>query len=318
MNYASDQETGQLPRIPLIVGPTASGKTDLAVRLAARLQSGVISCDSVQIYKGLDILSAKPTPDTLAAVKHHCVGILSPTEKWNAAVYSDYARKIIDGYLKENLIPVVSGGTPLWIKALVHGLIDSPEISPEVDRKVDEDYETHGLLFCYDLLSAMDPETAESLHPNDTQRILRALKVVTGSKIGIREYQRRHRFDFNYFESVYVCIDTERQELYRRINERTDTMFQEGAIDEVQALLASGVPADCPAFTSIGYRDVVRYLKKEMKLEDVIVNTARSTRHYAKRQITWYKKYKNIIRLDPQESTDGHVDRIVSALKLKV
>jgi tRNA dimethylallyltransferase len=273
-------------RIVAIVGPTASGKTDLAVRVAERLGAEIVSVDSVQIYRGFDIGSGKPSAEEIARAPHHLVGALDPLDPVDAARFAEMARAAIKGIRGRGKRVVVCGGTFLWTKALLFGLAEAPAGHPEIRARHRELAQAKGRAALHEELARVDPEGAARLHPNDVVRVSRALEVfeMTGTSIGA--WQRAHAFAHAKYDARIVALRRTADDLGARIDRRVRAMLDTGWIDEVKGLLAQGY-GEARAMGSVGYREVRAFLAGEIPEEDLARRIVRSTRIFARRQRTW-------------------------------
>lgn len=288
-------------KLLIICGPTASGKTKLAVDCALKLNSEVISADSQLIYKGLNIGTAKPTAEEMRGVKHHLIDIISPNLSFSVSDYVNAAEPIIERLLSEEKVPVICGGTGFYINSL---LFDFSYGNAAANEKVRDKYnkllEENGKEYIYGMLKEVDPESAEKLHINDTKRIIRALEIyeVGGKKKSDLADGLNPKRDY-----LAVAVNYPREELYERINSRVDDMFNCGLLDEVKKLLNEGIDEKSQCMQAIGYKEVLECYKNgdnDSTMRDII---KQNTRHYAKRQVTFFKKLKNIVWLEPKDAT---------------
>jgi tRNA dimethylallyltransferase len=289
------------PKIVIICGPTGVGKTAVAVELAQHFNGQIIGADSMQIYKHMDIGTAKPTAEEQAQVTHHMIDIIAPDESFDAAQYAEGARKIINELEQQFILPFVVGGTGLYIKALLHGLFDNHVSEPQIRAKLKAEAETHGLDYLRRRLFQLDPDTAKRLHPNDTYRIMRALEVVEASGKAISELHRKHDFAEQPFNALKIGLNMERALLYERINQRVDAMLSAGFRAEVKKLLKRGYTADLKAMTSIGYRHMVDTIQGRLSPAECARTLKRDHRRYAKRQLTWFNADSEIIWKTPDQ-----------------
>jgi len=287
------------PKIVIICGPTGIGKTAVAVVLAQHFNGQIIGADSMQVYKYMDIGSAKPTIEEQARVVHHMVDIVDPNESFDAAQFSERGRAKIFELSRQNIMPFVVGGTGLYIKTLLYGLFNADVSDPGVREKIKAQADTQGVEFLYERLSGLDPDTAKRLHPNDTYRILRALEVVESTGQSISKHHKNHGFLEQPFESLKVGLSMDRAVLYERINTRVDAMIAAGFLDEVKALLAKGYSLDHKCMQSIGYRHLVDYIEGRLGWEECVRTLKRDHRRYAKRQLTWFGADPEIIWKTP-------------------
>jgi tRNA dimethylallyltransferase len=296
-------------KIKLLVlsGPTGSGKSELAVRLAERIDGEIVNADSMQVYRGMDIGTAKPPAEALARVPHHLLNIVSPDENFTASDFRREAAAAIADIDRRGRKAIVVGGTGLYIRALLEGLVDSPTGDPEL-RLQFADVTGEELLR---RLFLVDPETASRLHPNDRVRIIRALEVFSQTGRPISAFRSEHAFSGTYYDTLKMAIRVERQELYRRIDCRVEQMLQDGLVDEVRSLLASGYSREFKAMRSIGYKEVAAYLEGETALDEAVTLIKRDTRRYAKRQMTWFGKENDIYWLEYPESFATILEHVI-------
>ena len=281
-------------KLVIIVGPTASGKSKTAVFLAQKLNGEIISADSIQVYRGFDIGSAKPAPETLRIAKHHLIDVADAGDDFSMGDFVRMAEKIIDGIWEREKIPIVAGGTGLYIRGLLKGVFDAPKRDEEYRGSLREIAEQKGVSYLHDILTEIDPEAAKKIMRNDSQRIFRALELSHKTKRTMSELIREDGFGRDRYESIKIGVNLERGKLYEKIDARVDEFFRNGLIDEVRSLLASGVDAECNAFKAVGYREVVSFLSGEIDRDTMISLVKRNTRRYAKRQMTWFRKEEGI------------------------
>jgi len=286
----------------LIVGPTASGKSELAVRLAERFDGEIINADSMQVYRGMDIGTAKPDLITRQLVPHHLLDLVDPIEPFSAASFQSAASSAIDDITRRGRRVFVVGGTGLYIKALLQGLVDSPSGAGEVRRELEELARKVGKEEMLRLLAQVDPESAARLHPNDLVRIIRALEVFRLTGRTISADRSAHGFGESRYRVLKLGINVDRQKLYERIDSRVDQMIDQGLEDEVRALLARGFTRDLKSLRSIGYKEFCACLAGECDRTEAIRLIKRDTRHYAKRQLTWFNRDKEIYWVEYPES----------------
>jgi len=298
----------------VIVGPTAVGKTELAIKVAKKVDGEIISADSMQVYRGLDIGTAKPTEEEREGIPHHLLDVVDPSEEFSVADYQKMVEKVLADLANRDKTPILTGGTGLYIQAVLQGFIFSPEgKDPELRARLEETAEIQGNKALHAQLAEVDPETAQRLHPNDRRRIIRALEVFysTGQPLSYHlkmqgERGPRHR-------SVKFGLIRSRARLYERINARVDLMMQAGLLDEVKALVQQGLSDDATAMQALGYKELVGYLRGEYDLEEAVRLLKRDTRRYAKRQLTWFRRDREIIWLDLDRLTISEaVHKIVS------
>ena len=277
-------------RLVVLIGPTAVGKTALSLALARRLDAEIISGDSMLFYRGFDIGTAKPTKEERAAVPHHFIDILAPEASFNVMDFQRLAREEIGRIAARGRLPLVVGGTGLYIKSLLEGYVFNETSGDCAYReKLERLAQEKGKAFVHGLLQEADPEAAARLHVNDFRRVVRALEVASLGNEHISEQREAAGGELAY-DAYVIGLRRERQALYARIEERVDAMLEAGLADEVRSLLAEGVPRDCPAMKGIGYREMLAYLAGSMDLPLAAAEIKKATRHFAKRQLTWFRK----------------------------
>ncbi len=270
------------------MGPTALGKSFLAIRLARRFQGEIISSDSVQVYRGLDIGSGKPSLEQRRQTSHHLIDILDPDQTYSAALFRQQADVIIHDLHKRKTPIIVVGGTGLYLKVLTRGLFHGPGSNAGLRWSLHERAKTKGTHELHQELHKLDPEAALRIHPQDTLRIIRAIEVFYQTNMPISKFQREHDFQEKPYEVFKVGLICDREEIYRRIETRTDEMIQTGWLEEVRSLLSQGHPPELKSLQSLGYKQIVSYLTGKITFPDAIHFIKRDTRRYAKRQITWF------------------------------
>ena len=293
----------------VICGATASGKTSLAVSCAGKLNTEIVSADSMLVYRGLDVGTAKPTEEERRGVIHHLIDVVSPTQAFSVSDYEKTALPIVETLFKQGKTPIICGGTGFYINSLLYkSQFGGVGANAEIRRKYEEIYEAKGNAYLHGLLREKDPESAEKLHENDVKRVIRALEIyeITGKKKSLQSDTLTPRFDF-----VAVSIDYPRETLYQRINLRVDEMFKNGLLDEVQALIDAGVSIHAQCMQGIGYKEVVEGLQNGWSVEEMKELIKKNTRNYAKRQITFFKRMQNHIRLAPNEATTENVLKLL-------
>ncbi len=287
------------PNVIVICGPTALGKTSIAIDLARTFKGEIVGADSMQIYRHMNIGTAKPTPDEQSIVPHHMIDIVDPNEPFDARQFAIMAHEKIMDLHARRVSPFVIGGTGLYIKALLHGLFEAMPADPDVRTRLKQEAEIHGTDFLHKRLSQLDSATAKRIHPNDTYRILRALEVYELTGKTISELQREHSFTDKPFRVLKIGLYMEREIIYDRINRRVDAMIDSGLVDEVKGLLGMGYSADLKSMQSIGYRHMVDFIEGHSSWEEALRTLKRDTRRYAKRQLTWFKADSAIVWKEP-------------------
>lgn len=293
-----------------VVGPTASGKSALAMALAEAMGGEIVSVDSAQVFRGLDIGTAKPSAEEQRRVRHHLIDIIAPNEQWSAADYSRAADAAIADIRARGRTPILCGGTGLWLRALVHGIFEAPAIDPEVRSAVREAIERLGAPVLHAELASVDPEAAARIQPTDPQRIGRALEVYRQCGVPISRLQAEHGFREVRYSLVATGLHWPRERLAERIAERTQSMYAGGLVEEVRGALEGGLAPDAPGLSIIGYRDAVRHVLGQMDLEEAIRATETATRQYAKRQRNWFRGQSGIEWIEPGLETGDVLARL--------
>lgn len=289
-----------MTKIIAICGPTGIGKTGFAIAMARALNGEIIGADSMQIYKYMDIGTAKPEERERQLAVHHLVDFLDPADNFDAQRFTSLADQAIADISKRGRVSVVAGGTGLYIRALVHGLFRGKPACPATLDKLNQTLEEKGGQALYEQLTKCDPKAAEKIHPNDGFRIVRALEVFFTTGVPISQCRQAHDFKSDRYQSLIFGLHMDRKLLYDRINQRVDIMMSKGLLDEVKHLVAQGYSLELKSMQSIGYRHMGMYIKGEVGLEEAVRLLKRDTRRYAKRQFTWFKKEKDLIWIDTE------------------
>ena len=297
----------------ILVGPTAVGKTDLALHLAQALQGEIISADSRQLYKYMDIGTAKPSPEQRARVPHYLIDVILPDEYYSAGEYSRQGRKIISALLAGGKVPLVVGGSGLYIRALVDGFFDPVVYDPGVRQVLRRRLAVEGPHKLHEQLAAVDPEAALRIHRRDSQRIVRALEVFEITRQPLSALQRQSRKLRASFRPVFVGLKMAREELYRRIERRVDGMIQKGLVEEVRDLLAMGYDRSLNAMQTVGYKEISAFLAEEIDFDEAQRLVKQNSRRYAKRQMTWFSKDRRVtwFELKEGEETSPVLKRVI-------
>ena len=291
--------------IIILTGPTAVGKTALSIALAKAIDGEIISADSMQVYKQMDIGSAKITKDEMEGVPHHLVDVLDPQEGFDVCRFQSMAKEALAGIYERGRVPIVVGGTGFYIQALLYD-IDFTETEEDTAyrRELSELARTKGNHALHEMLKQVDPESAEAIHENNVKRVIRALEFYqeTGEKISAHnEQQRLHESPYQF---CYFVLTDDRKTLYERIDERVDLMLEQGLVAEVQALKEQGCRADMVSMKGLGYKEILAYPDGQISLEEAVYIIKRDTRHFAKRQLTWFRRERDVIWLDRQAYQD--------------
>jgi tRNA dimethylallyltransferase len=278
----------------IVLGPTAVGKSETAIHLAKRFRGEIVNCDSMQVYRGFDIGTDKVPLEKRGNIPHHLIGIIDPSVQFTAADFVRLAMKAVEDIQKRKRIPMISGGTGLYLQALLEGLFPEGEKIPSLRKGLERQAQRRGLEYLRKKLEEVDPCYARKIGKNDRIRIIRALEVFTSTKIPLSEHFSHTRSFVEDFHILKIGLKLERSMIYEKIEARVDRMFQKGLVEEVRHLLAEGVEEDAPPFRALGYAQVLKFLRGELSLEQAIELTKQETRHYAKRQMTWFRKMEGI------------------------
>jgi len=301
------------PKIVVIGGPTASGKSGMAVSLASSLSGEIVNADSMQVYRGMDIGTAKPTRQEQRGIPHHLLDIVRPDEPFNAAIYRSKALSAISDISSREKPCLVVGGTGLYIRALVSGLMEAPPSNAALREALTKECDANGPARLHDKLKGLDPHCAAAIHPNDRIRIIRALEIIETSNRLSSDLMKGHGFREPFLDALKICLKVDREVLYHRINERTEQMVDMGLLDETRDLLNQGYSPDLRPMQAIGYRHMVRHLMGEWSLEEAIHALKMDTRRYAKRQVTWFRGEPDVIWID-RDDRDMVLETITSFL----
>lgn len=303
--------------IIIVAGPTAAGKTKYAIEIAKKFNGEIVSSDSMQLYKFMDIGSAKPTEEEQAQVKHYLVDEIDPREKFSVAEYQKLAKAAIEEIFSKGKIPIISGGTGLYVNSLIYDMdFSAPPAGNEYREKLEKLAEQHGNEYVHKLLEEKDKESALRIHPNNLKKVIRALEVVDTSKEGIKSFEKSFIKTKDYSYKL-IGLSRDREELYDRVNLRVDLLMDMGLKDEIKNLLDMGLTADNISMKGIGYKEIIGYFDGEYDLEQAIYLVKRNTRHYAKRQLTWFRRYEDIkwFNISEYSSDDEAIKEIITWLK---
>ncbi|NLK86864.1 MAG: tRNA (adenosine(37)-N6)-dimethylallyltransferase MiaA [Clostridiaceae bacterium] len=289
----------------IIAGPTASGKTGLSIELAKLINGSIISADSMQIYRFMDIGTAKPDEKERSGIRHYLIDEVDPDENFSVARFRELALGYIEEIIREGRRPIIAGGTGLYINSLLYNINFSQTICDEELRdSLRREAQEKGNRYLYERLLAMDPVTASRIHENDVKRVIRAIEVHTHTNKPISEHEKMSRLEPAPYRYIVFGLNWDRERLYRRIEARVDKMMADGLVDEVRHLAEMGYDKGTTAMQAIGYKEVLRYLRGESTLEETVEILKRDTRRYAKRQLTWFRRIREINWIDMDESTD--------------
>lgn len=299
---------------PLIIltGPTAVGKTDLSIQLARQLNGAIISADSMQVYQYMDIGSAKIKPDEMQGIKHYLIDICLPDEEFNIVHFQKNAKKSIREIYADGKIPIITGGTGFYIQSVLYDIdFSSEDSSGEYRKQLEQLAEERGGQFLHDMLLKIDPESAAAIHANNRKRVIRALEFykLTGQRIS--EHNKKEREKKSPYNFAYFVLNDKRERLYERIEHRVDAMLKEGLVEEVRKLKDMGYTADMVSMQGLGYKELFPYLEGMCTLDEAVNVIKRDTRHFAKRQLTWFRQEKDVIWVDKDRFSYDN-DKILS------
>lgn len=292
---------------PLIVltGPTAVGKTGLSIRLAKALNGEIISADSMQVYRHMDIGSAKITKEEMAGIPHHLIDVLEPVEEFNVVIFQKMAKEALEGIYDRGRVPIVAGGTGFYIQALAYDIdFTETDEDPSLRRELEQTAKEKGAQYLHQMLREADPASAERIHANNIKRVIRAIEFYRQTGTKISEHNQEERRKQSPYDLFYYVLNMERQSLYERIDRRVDQMIRDGLIEEVRELAAMGCTRDMVSMQGLGYKEILDYLDGRSSLEEAVCLIKRDTRHFAKRQLTWFKRERDVRWLNLWEFGD--------------
>ena len=284
---------GSLPVLVVVLGPTASGKTSLALHLAGQLRGEIVSCDSVAVYREFEIGTAKPSPAERLRAPHHLIDIAGPTELVTAGDYARLARQAVRDITARGRLPIVAGGSGLYLRALLEGLFPGPPRSDELRTRLRERAAERGEAYLHKLLRRLDPAAARTIHANDVAKVVRALEVSISARAPMTGLWRQGRDPLHDFSILRIGLNPDREALYQRINQRAREMFSAGLVEETRTLSARYGLSARP-LSSLGYKQAMQYLRGELSLEQAIVAAQQGHRNYAKRQMTWFRREPDV------------------------
>lgn len=290
---------GSRLKLIIIAGPTASGKSSLAVDLANELSGEIVNADSMQVYRYMNIGTAKPQNEERMTVPHHLYDVVDPDEEFNASIYRSYAEPVIREVNKRDRLCFLVGGTGLYIKTLLGGLLECPPSKPELREELNLQYNEQGPEVLYKRLEKLDPIAAQNIHPNDRTRVVRSLEIIELTNKPVSRLVQKHDFQDNPYRSLKICLDVDREVLYKRINKRSSTMVDRGLIEETKKLLNMGYSPELKSMKSIGYRHAVSMIEGTWDRDIMIQQLQTDTRRYAKRQLTWFRGDPEMIWIGP-------------------
>ena len=311
----SDQDVALRPLVAL-VGPTAVGKSEVGVVLACALGTDLLTADSRQVYRGMDVATDKPTPDQRQAVSHRLIDLVEPDQRFNAGLHRQAAVREIERLYREHKLPLVVGGTGLYIRTLIRGLCEAPQGDLAVRAALSQEARRHDKGYLHQELAKVDPESAQWLHPNDEVKIIRALEVQRLLGQPLSEVHRRHRAAGPSWSPLILGLMRDREVLYRRIEQRVERLFASGVVEETKGLLARGYGRDLPSMKGLGYRQVAGFLAGDYDYEEAVRRLKQDTRHFAKRQMTWFRREPDIkwVTVDEMEKPASVADRLSACI----
>ena len=287
----------------ILAGPTAVGKSDISVKVAKALGGECISADSIQVYKGLNIGSGKITEEEMEGIPHHLLDILNPKEDYDASAFQRMAREKVEEIYRRERLPILVGGTGFYIQAMLRDIDFKEEDEAEKERlrsRLEKEMEVRGSTALHEELKQVDSVSAEEIHPHNRQRIMRALEYFYLHKSPISKHNREEKEKEALYDSLFLVLNRNREDLYEGINARVEKMFQDGLVSEVEAFYKKGYTEHSPGFKGIGYREIFPYLRGECSLSECKALIQQNSRHYAKRQLTWFKREKNTIFVEAE------------------
>ena len=304
-------------KLIILAGATAVGKSELSIKLAKKINGEIISADSMQVYKGLDIGTAKISADEMDGVKHYLIDVLEPNDDFNVFEFQKLAKDAMNEIYSKGKIPILVGGTGFYIQALLYDIdFSEEETSKEYRKELEEMAKEKGAEFLHEMLKEVDPNAASEIHPNNVKRVIRALEFYHDTGRMISEHNIEQRQKESPYDFTYIVLNRSRDVIYERINKRVDLMEKAGLIDEVKDLLSKGARKDSISMQGLGYKETIEFLDGLVSKEEAMENLKKNTRHFAKRQITWFKRENDAIWMNYEdyENVDAMVDEIVSLI----
>lgn len=289
-------------KLLILTGPTAVGKTSLSIRLAKEIGGEIISADSMQIYKHMDIGSAKIMPEEMEGVPHHLIDVLEPDEEFNVFCFQKMAKEAMEGIYRRGHIPIVAGGTGFYIQALLYDIdFTRQEDQGSIRQRLEDTAREKGSEFLHRQLEKVDPVSAAAIHPNNRKRLIRALEFYELSGTPISEHNQEQREKEAAYAHRYFVLNEDREQLYRKIDQRVDAMVEKGLVEEVRKLKEMGYQRELVSMQGLGYKEILAYLDGECTLEEAVFLIKRDTRHFAKRQLTWFRRERDVIWIDKKD-----------------
>ncbi len=302
-----------MDKLIVLTGPTAVGKTELSIKLANKINGEIISADSIQVYKNLDIGSAKITIEEMQNVKHYLVDVLNPTEDFNIYIFKEMAKKAIKEIQAKGKIPIIVGGTGFYIQSVIYDTSFSKEDNSIIREELEQIARIKGNEFLHNELKKIDKVSAEKIHPNNVKRIIRAIEYYKLNNRPISQHNEEESIKEAVFNTKYFVLNDKRELLYDRIDRRVDKMIELGLVDEVKSLMDSGLDSTYNSMQGIGYKEIIEYLDGKCTLDEAINNIKKNTRHFAKRQLTWFRREQNVNWIEKYQY-DYDDERILSKM----
>ncbi len=298
-----------MKNLVVITGPTAVGKTDISIKLAKEINGEIISADSIQVYKDLNIGSAKITEDEMDGVKHYLIDVLEPTDDFDIYTFKQMAEDAIEEIYAKGKVPIIVGGTGFYIQSVLYDVdFEETEVDMEYRKELEELAKINGNEYVHKMLEEVDPEYAAGIHPNNLKRVIRALEFYHENNIPLSEHNAEQKENESPYNFAYYVLNDDRDVLYDRINKRVDLMFEEGLVDEVKAL---GLDKTNQSMQGIGYKEVLEYLNDNLSLEETKELIKKNTRHFAKRQLTWFR-HEKVVQMIDYRDFDRDVNKVLA------
>ena len=307
-------------KLIILAGPTASGKTSVSIDFAKRIGGEIISADSMQVYRGMDVGTAKIKADEMQGVKHYLINVLDPTEDFNIVKFQDMVKYSIEEIKRNGHIPILVGGTGFYIQSVIYDIdFDTQDDNGDIRKALEEEYDKMGADFMYEKLKKIDSVSAENIHKNNKKRIIRAIEYFLINNAPISAHNESQRKKDSPYDFRFFVLNPPRDILYDRINQRVDKMVEEGLVEEVKSLKNAGLSIENISMQGIGYKEILEYLDGEITLDEAIDNIKQNTRHMAKRQVTWFKREKDVIYINPFEFENNEkiVDYMVEKIDME-
>ncbi|MDO5410229.1 MAG: tRNA (adenosine(37)-N6)-dimethylallyltransferase MiaA [Lachnospiraceae bacterium] len=304
---------------PLVIltGPTAAGKTALSIKLAKQIQGEIISADSMQVYRRMDIGSAKITSEEMEGVPHHLIDVLEPEEEFNVVVFQQLARRAMEEIYERNHIPIIVGGTGFYIQAILNDIaFTETENDGAYRQQLEQQAKEGGAQKLHEQLAEVDPKAALEIHPNNIKRVIRALEFYKETGTRISEHNEEQRKKDSPYNFAYFVLNMDRQRLYERIDLRVDQMLLDGLLEEVKHLKEEGCHADMVSMQGLGYKEILSYLQGECSLEEAVYILKRDTRHFAKRQLTWFRREREVCWIEREKYDNDETQMLNAMLKI--